>query len=96
MRIVTVDVDFSEHVKSEAILFLHSRLDFRIGSRFLARKLVAREGSDAKSLRLIFFVQSLKLIVVGVGQPSVGRHVYHHNHISFVFFSDNGWFLIDI
>jgi len=67
MGVITVDIDLAKHVKSEPILLLHSLFDLRIGARFLARKLVARESSNTESIGFIFFVQSLKLMVVGVG-----------------------------
>lgn len=85
MRVVAVDVDFGEHVEGESVFLLHSLLDLRIGARLLACKLVARESGDTESHRFVFFVQSLKLMVVGVGQTSVGSHVHHHYHITSVF-----------
>jgi len=88
MGIIAVDVDFAVHVKGVPVLFLHSLLDLRIGARFLARKLVARECCDTESVSLIFFVQSLKLMVVGVGQTSVGGDIHNNYDFPGVFFSE--------
>jgi len=96
MSVITVDVDLGEHVEGEAVLLLHSRLDLRVGARLLASKLVAREGGDTEPISFVFFVQSLKLMVVGVGQTSVGRHIHHHHHFAFVFFSQLHELFIDI
>jgi len=96
MSVIAVDVDFSEHIKGEAILFLHSCLDFRVSARLLAGKLVAGEGGNTESISFVFFVQSLELMVVGVGQTSVGSYINYYYDFPSVFFSELDESSIDI
>jgi len=67
MSIVTVDVDFSVKVKSDVIFGQDAGFDLSVGTRLLARELIAGESGNSQPLSFIASVQSLKLIVVGVG-----------------------------
>jgi len=67
MSIVTVDVDFSVKVKSDVIFGQDAGFDLSICARLLASKLIAGESGYSQPLSFIASVQSLKLIVVGVG-----------------------------
>jgi len=75
MSVVTIDVNFGVKVKSDVIFRQDAGFDLGVGSRLLASKLIAGESGDSQPLSFIASVQSLKLIVVGVGQTSVGCHV---------------------
>jgi len=82
---IAVHVDFGEHVERESVLLLHSLLNFRIGARFLAGKLIAGESGNTESVSLVFFVQSFQLRVIRVGQTSVGCNIHHHHYFAFIF-----------
>jgi len=96
MSVVSIDVDLGKHVEGEPILGLHASLDLRVRTGLLTCKLVARERSDAESISFVFFVQRLKLMVVGVGQTSEASHVHHHHHFASVFVFQLGKLFIDI
>jgi len=80
-----VDINLGEHVEGEPILFLHSRFDLRVRTRLLSSKLVAWERSNSETISAVFFVQSLELMVVGVGQPSVGGDVDDNDNVTLIF-----------
>lgn len=96
MSVSAVDVRLREHVEREAVLRLHARFDLRVRSGLLSRKLVAREGGDAEPISFVFFVQSLKLMVVDVGQTSVGRHVDYDDHFALVFVFELDKLFVDV
>lgn len=85
MSWVSVDVDFGVEVESDVIFGHYAGFDFGIGARFLASELITGESGDSQPLSFIASVQSLKLIVVGVGQTSVGSHVQDDHDFASVF-----------
>jgi len=85
MSVVTVDVDFGVQVKSDVIFGHDAGFDFGVGARLLASELIAGESGDSQPLSFIASVQSLKLIVVGVGQTSVGCHIQDDHDLASVF-----------
>src|SRR5215207_5302697 len=52
--VLPVDVDLREHRKRHAVLEIAKPPYVRLGSRFLAPELVARETQDSKSLVFVF------------------------------------------
>jgi len=89
MSIVTVDVDFSVKVKSDVIFGQDAGFDLSVGTRLLSSKLIAGESGNSQPLSFIASVQSLKLIVVGVGQTSVGCHIQDDHDLASVFVETN-------
>jgi len=79
-RWIVVDIDFVVQIEGGAV-FLHNTLfNLRISAVLLLSELVAWEARYAKTLSFMFYVQSLKLFVVLVGQTSVSRHVDDEQH----------------
>jgi len=85
MSVITVDVDFGVKVKSDVPFGHYSGFDFGVGARLLASELIAGESGDSQPLSFVASVQSLKLIVVVVGQTSVGCHVHDDHDLASVF-----------
>jgi len=85
MGVVAVDVDLGVEIEGDAIFGQNARFNLGVCARLLSSKLVAGESSYSQPLSFISRVQSLKLVVVGVGQPSVGCYVQYYHHFSPVF-----------
>jgi len=85
MGVVAVDVDLGVEVEGDVVFGQHASFDLRVSAGLLSSKLVAGESGYSQPLRFIASVQSLKLIVVGVGQPSVGCHVQDDHHFAPIF-----------
>ena len=50
--------------------------------KYLSSELIAGESGDSQPLVFILSVQCLQLVIVGVGQPSVGRYVEDDHHFA--------------
>jgi len=72
---IPIHVHLCEKIKCDAVLLQNASFNLGICTRLLTTKLIAGESRNSQPSGFVSFVQSLKLIVVGVGQPSVGCYV---------------------
>jgi len=90
MSRVPVDVDLSEKVEGHRILVQYPSFDLRVRPGFLSSELIAGESRNSQPLSLVSCVQSLKLVVVGVSQTSVGGHIQYYHHLASVLIKTDG------
>jgi len=84
MSVIAIDIDLGEEVECDPVFGQHASLDLCVRARLLSSELIAGESGDSQPLVFVLSVQCLKLVVVGVGQPSVGRHVEDDHHVASV------------
>mmetsp|Transcript_25433 Transcript_25433/g.59335 ORF Transcript_25433/g.59335 Transcript_25433/m.59335 type:complete len:316 (-) Transcript_25433:4-951(-) len=82
VRVVSVDVDFCEHRKGDAVP-VGGRPDFGGPPRLLPAELVARKSQHLEPPRRKTLVERLQLTVVRVCQPSCRRNVHDQAHLAF-------------
>jgi len=79
----SIDVSFGKQWKGDPVFFLSKLFYVRVGSRLLF-ELVARKGKHSEPGRLMFLVQLLQPLIVGVSLSSVAGHVHHKTYFTHV------------
>jgi len=83
--ISSINIDLTEHVKSDIVLGCCKLLDLSLSTRFLTTKLVARKPQDSQTSSFrVSGVHLYQLLVVHVGLASLGGHVHDHTHMALV------------
>jgi len=84
MSLLAIYVDLIVDIKLYFVL-LQELLDVHRATRLLVVKLVAWEGSNFETLILVLGVKFVKLVVVGLGEATVGGHINYQCCLAFVF-----------
>ena len=73
----SIDIGLVEHRELYVVSFFCPSVDFRVGTGFLAGKLVAREAEDLESLRVVCIPKLNHFSVVLVGEPSISSNIHN-------------------
>jgi len=84
MSVIAIDIDLGKEVECDPVFGQNAGLDLRVRAGLLSSELIAGESGDSQPLVFILSVQCLQLVIVGVGQPSVGRYVEDDHHFASV------------
>jgi len=72
----TIDSCLGKYFERDLVLVLGEGANFFIGTSFLERKLIAREGQNFQAFRLILFIELLQLFFIMMMKASDGL-TYH-------------------
>lgn len=92
--VVTVDFDLAEHWERDVVAGAAELLDFGLGARFLAAKLIAGESEHDESFAFVFLVQLFETGILG-SQSALAGGVDDQDHLAFVAFQIN-FFAVDV
>lgn len=77
MSLVAVDVDLLVHVEGH-VVFLDEVKDVLWIVKFLVHEVARGEREDSQTFALVFLVQGLELLVIGIGQTAFAGYVYNN------------------